>query len=203
MDSLQRLLLTGVQYLYGAHQQGARQAAANEGTSTHRRLKAAVTLGSKQNLRQAKRLEKVFKTLGVQPAGYPDEGMQGIIDANNALIARTTEPAERDLINIALGQTAAHFYLAKYGTMRTYAEELGNVKAAALLQKTLDETGKIDRKFTKLAHEVLAEIERSKTKTSAFGKMLSAVTGLGAIATLAASTLPLLGVTPRSGDAQS
>ena len=179
MDSLDNLLVTGLEYLYGAHQQGAQQAAANATSSTYPKLKAAVKAGSKQNLLQAKRLEKVFKTLNREPSAKPDAGMRGITEANETLLAGTLDPAERDLINIALGQTAAHFYIAKYGTLRTYAEQMGNRKAAKLLQKTLNETVKIDKLLTLLAREVLKKERVKGTKAGGGGKGFALLLGVG------------------------
>lgn len=184
MGSLERLLLTGVQYMNGAHQQGAAQAAANEQTSTYPKLKAALNLGSKLSLKQAKRLEKVFKTLDMQPSQRPDAGMQGIIEANNTLIAEAFAPAERDLINISMTQTAAHFYIAKYGTLRTYALKSGNKRAARLLQRTLREMGALDKKYTTLAYEVMAQKKVAGKKKSSGGVLTTALT-LGSFAAVA------------------
>lgn len=180
MSSLNQLLVTGLEYLYGAHQQGARQAEANSGSSTYPKLKAAVKAGSKQNLSQAKRLTKVFNALDREPKARPDAGMQGIIEANKTLLTETTDASERDLINIALGQTAAHFYMAKYGTLRSYAEQMGNQKAARLLQKTLDETVKIDKKLTGLAREIMRKEKLKNPKAGRGGSGFPLLLGVGA-----------------------
>jgi len=111
--------------------------------------------GAQANLKQARRLEQVFRTAGARPRGKTNQAMQGIKDANNQLVAQYASPAARDLANIAAGQVAAHFYLANYGTLRTYAEALGNSEAVDLLQQTLDETRVIDKEFTKLARRLI------------------------------------------------
>ena len=157
---LNDLFIKGLRLLYGAHHQGAEQAASNATTATTPKLKRFLLLGSKQNLKQAKRLEQVFRLAGVSPIRRTDEGMQGISRANNDLLASTPVAFERDLLHIAYGQVAAHFYMAKYGTIRTYAEALGQRKAAKLLQKTLGETGMIDKKFTALAAEIIKKQRR-------------------------------------------
>ncbi len=86
--------------------------------------------------------------------------MQGIKNANNTLLAQFADPAARDLMHIAAGQVAAHFYIANYGTLRSYAEALGNRKAAGLLQQTLDETKRIDDEFSKLARHLMSRSGR-------------------------------------------
>ena len=154
---VRELFSEGLRFLYGAHQQGSAQAAANQRTSTSPKLRSMLKAGAKANLGQARRLERVFASAGLQPHGKHDKAIQGIVDANNALVARTHDPAARDLLNIELGQAAAHYYLATYGTLRSYAEALGNRAAVRLLQRTLDETGLIDREFSRLAGRLASQ----------------------------------------------
>jgi ferritin-like metal-binding protein YciE len=45
--------------------------------------------------------------------------------------------------------------MAGYGCVRTFANLLGYVDAAALLQETLDEEGEADKKLTQLAETVI------------------------------------------------
>lgn len=149
--TLGTLFTDGLHYLHGAHHQGARQAAANIRTSTSPRLRAALRADAKRNLQQARRLEKVFKEAGLRPDGRTDPAMQGIVDANQSLAGQAPDPVARDLVNIASEQVAAHFFLATYGTLRSYARLLGNKKAAKLLKRTLSETGAADRTLTRLA----------------------------------------------------
>jgi len=157
MSVVETLFSEGLQRLYGAHQQGAKQAVANYGTSTSPKLRQMLQAGAKANLKQARRLEQVFAAAGLTPSGKADQGMQGIKDANNAMVAQASNPAARDLVNIAAGQVAAHFYIANYGTLRSYAEAMGNTEAAGLLQQTLDETEVIDSEFTKLARRLMSQ----------------------------------------------
>lgn len=152
---LERLFFEGLQLLYGAHHQGAEQAASNRDTSTSPKLRQMLQAGSKMNLAQARRLEQVSKAAGFALASRPDQAMRGIIEANRIMIAETTNPVARDLVNIAAGQLAAHFYLANYGTLRTYAKSMRNKRAASLLQRTLNESGNVDKAFTKLGRRLL------------------------------------------------
>ena len=144
----------GLELLYGAHHQGARQAAENERTSTSPLLRRMLRAGAKQNLRQAKRLEEVFATGRLEPRRAFDPVMEAIKDANKAGVAAARDAAARDLANIAYGQLAAHFYIANYGTVRAAAAALGEGAVASLLQKTLDETYRIDAEFSRLAERL-------------------------------------------------
>jgi hypothetical protein len=60
------------------------------------------------------------------------------------------------LVSFSTGQVAAHFYIARYGTLRSAAHALGHAKAVKLLERTLVETRAIDRAFTQLYDHLLA-----------------------------------------------
>ena len=54
---------------------------------------------------------------------------------------------------IAAAQKVEHYEMAGYGTVRTWAEQLGMREAVTLLQQTLDEEKATDEKLTKLAKQ--------------------------------------------------
>ncbi len=183
---VQELFASGLRFLYGAHQQAAKQTATNVQTSSDPALRKALEAGTKGNDRQARRLLKVFKAAGLVPSAMSDTTMQGIIHANNDAIGRSNDPDWRDLTNIAYGQVAAHFYMAQYGTLRTYAQVLKYKKAARLLQQTLEETKAIDLKLTVLG--------RKKLRAAAKGERVAPKSGSGvaAAAILAAGAAGLI-----------
>lgn len=156
MPGNRRLFEDGLHLLYGAHRQGAAQAARNNKTATLPKLKQMLEAGSKQNIVQLKRLDEVFDSIGVRPDPRNDSAMQGICDLNEAEIAKHRDAAERDLVHIEYGQVAAHFYIARYGALRSAAHALGHAEAVKLLDRTLVETRAIDRAFTQLYDHLLA-----------------------------------------------
>jgi len=56
---------------------------------------------------------------------------------------------------LAAAQAVEHYEMSRYGTLRTWAEELGMPDAARLLQATLDEEQATDSALTKLATSVI------------------------------------------------
>ena len=156
MSGKQRLFEDGLNLLYAAHRQGAAQATRNDENATLPKLKQMLRAGSKQNIVQLKRLDEVFDLIGVRPDPKNNPAMQGICDINELVIAEHEDAADRDLINIEYGQVAAHFYIARYGTLRSAAHALGHTEAAKLLERTLAETRAIDRAFTQLYDHLLA-----------------------------------------------
>jgi ferritin-like metal-binding protein YciE len=59
----------------------------------------------------------------------------------------------KDAALIASAQRVEHYEIASYGTARTFAERLGHVEAARILQQTLDEEGAADKKLTQIAED--------------------------------------------------
>jgi ferritin-like metal-binding protein YciE len=162
MSGNRRLFEGGLDLLHGAHRQGAAQATRNNKTATLPKLKQMLEAGSKQNIVQLERLDEVFDSIGVRPDPRNDPAMQGICDLNEAEIAKHGDAADRDLINIEYGQVAAHFYIARYGTLRRAAHALGHAKAVKLLDRTLVETRAIDRAFTQLYDHLLSRRTSSR-----------------------------------------
>lgn len=112
MDDTKTLFASGLQRPRGAHEQGAAQAHANLDFSTAPELRRMLRAGVKANQQQGRQLEQVFASAGLTPTARSDQAMQRITDANRLRIGETVNPLSRDLLNIMLGQVAAHFYLA-------------------------------------------------------------------------------------------
>src|SRR5690348_2289492 len=92
-----------------------------------------------QTKEQVKRLEKVFKTVGVKPGGKTCEGMQGLIKEGEKMISEMPKSSVLDAGLIAAAQKVEHYEISGYGTARTMAEMLGQQDAADLLEETLEE----------------------------------------------------------------
>jgi ferritin-like metal-binding protein YciE len=56
-----------------------------------------------------------------------------------------------DAALISIAQKVEHYEIASYGTVRTWANLLGDEQTARLLQQTLDEEGRTDKLLTELA----------------------------------------------------
>jgi ferritin-like metal-binding protein YciE len=68
------------------------------------------------------------------------------------------EEFEDDTLDAALigaAQRVEHYEIAAYGTARAHAELLGFTKAARLLQQTLDEETRTDKKLSQLAESIV------------------------------------------------
>ena len=72
--------------------------------------------------------------------------MKGLVEEGEEAMEEDATPEVLDAALIAAAQRVEHYEIAGYGTVRSYAKLLGNSEAAKLLQQTLDEEGKTDKK---------------------------------------------------------
>jgi ferritin-like metal-binding protein YciE len=77
--------------------------------------------------------------------------MAGLIKEGDDIIQTPGDPIVRDAALIAAAQRVEHYEMAGYGTVCTYAKELGYGHIESLLRETLHEEGAADKALTKLA----------------------------------------------------
>jgi len=114
-------------------------------------LKKAFDEHLKQTEGQIGRLEQIFQQLDTSPKGKKCKGVAGLIAESQDFLKEEAEAEVKDAGLIAAAQKVEHYEMAGYGTVRTYAQLLGEKEAATLLQQTLDEEGATDKKLTSLA----------------------------------------------------
>jgi ferritin-like metal-binding protein YciE len=83
--------------------------------------------------------------------------MEGLIKEGDDVVKKTEDEDVRDAAIISAAQRVEHYEMAGYGTVRTYAELLGEEEAAQLLQRTLDEEKEADQKLTQIAEQINVE----------------------------------------------
>lgn len=116
-------------------------------------LKKAFEAHLEETKVQIQRLEQVFEEIEGSPRGKKCKAMAGLVEEGSELIKEKAdfEPAVLDAALIGAAQRIEHYEIAAYGTVRTFAQQLGYPKAAKLLQQTLDEESATDEKLTALA----------------------------------------------------
>ena len=151
MKTLKDLYIEELRDLYSAENQILKALPKMAKAATAPTLKAAFEKHLTETQGQVKRLETIFKALGEKPTGKTCKAMEGLVEEGSELISEKPAPAVLDAGLIAAAQRVEHYEMAGYGTVRTYAESLGESEAAGLLQETLDEEGMTNKALTKLA----------------------------------------------------
>ena len=122
---------------------------AKEATSPE--LKEAFEKHRDETENQIERLNQVFDSMGRPARGKTCEAIIGIIDEAKEVMDEFKGEDALDAGLAASAQTVEHYEIARYGTLKTWARELGMEDAAKLLDQTLQEEIKTDKLLTDLA----------------------------------------------------
>ena len=114
-------------------------------------LRAAFEKHEQETEGHVERLEKVFKELGESPRGKTCDAIMGIIAEGQEVMKDYKGMAALDAGLLAAAQAVEHYEMSRYGSLKTWASELGLSDAAALLETTLVEEKKTDATLTKIA----------------------------------------------------
>jgi ferritin-like metal-binding protein YciE len=118
-------------------------------------LKAAFTKHERETRGQVARLEKVFKIIGKPSRGKVCAAINGITDEGTEIMKEFKGAPAHDAGILASAQAVEHYEISRYGTLRTWAEELGFAAAAQLLEATLAEEKTTDKNLSALAKSVI------------------------------------------------
>jgi ferritin-like metal-binding protein YciE len=114
-------------------------------------VKAAFLKHRDETAGHVERLEQVFDILGKKASGKTCEAIKGIIEEGQEIMEDFEDSDALDAGLIAAGQAVEHYEISRYGTLRTWAQQLGMRDAARLLDQTLAEEKKTDQLLTQLA----------------------------------------------------
>jgi ferritin-like metal-binding protein YciE len=114
-------------------------------------LKAAFQKHESETEEHVARLEKVFEEIDENPRGKSCEAILGIIEEGEEVMKEFKGAPALDAGLLAAAQAVEHYEIARYGTLKTWAKELGLNESVKLLDATLSEEKKTDDTLTKLA----------------------------------------------------
>ena len=114
-------------------------------------LKAAFEKHETETKEHVARLEKVFEEIDETARGKTCDAIIGIIEEGEEVMKEFKGAPALDAGLLAAAQAVEHYEIARYGTLKTWAAELGLNQAVNLLETTLDEEKKTDEMLTMLA----------------------------------------------------
>lgn len=118
-------------------------------------LQAAFLKHQKETAGQIKRLESVFKILGKKPAAKKCDAIMGITEEGAEIMSEYKGMPALDAGLAAAAQAVEHYEISRYGTLATWAKELGMPEAVSLLDATLKEEKATDAALSTLAKSVV------------------------------------------------
>jgi ferritin-like metal-binding protein YciE len=119
--------------------------------ATSARLQHALDEHHAETKVHLERVRLLIQQLNEPARAIPSSAMAALIEDARRRFRETERGDILDAALIAAAQRIEHYEMASYGTVRSYAESLGDYEAAQILQQTLDEEGHTDHTLTKLA----------------------------------------------------
>jgi ferritin-like metal-binding protein YciE len=118
-------------------------------------LSAAFEKHLGQTEEQVSRLEKVFDLMDQKAQGKTCPAIIGLIDEGQEIMEEYKNTNALDAGLLSAAQAVEHYEIARYGTLKTWAQELGMNEAVRLLATTLEEEKQTDVDLTKLAESAV------------------------------------------------
>jgi ferritin-like metal-binding protein YciE len=120
-------------------------------------LRAAFEKHEGETEEHVNRLEQVFEAIGQPAKGKTCDAINGIIDESKEFMKEFKDSPALDAGLIAAAQAVEHYEISRYGTLKTWAGQLGLEEATNLLEETLGEEKKTDQLLTDLAQSAVNE----------------------------------------------
>lgn len=155
IDSLRKLYIEELKDLYSAEKQILQALPRMAKKVQNQQLRQAFEEHVEVTRKQVERLDQIFESLERSPRGKKCKGMEGLLEEGKEMMEENMDPEVLDAALISATQRVEHYEIAGYGTVRAYAQLLGEQEHVRLLQQTLDEEGEADKKLTQLAETTI------------------------------------------------
>lgn len=156
VDSIEKLFIEELKDLYSAENQITKALPKMANAASSKELKKAFENHLRETEGQIERLIQICNIIGANPKGKTCDGMKGVLDEGSSMLKESEAGDVRDAALISAAQRVEHYEMAAYGTVRTYAQLLGQTQCARLLEETLEEEKAADQKLTAIAGNVNA-----------------------------------------------
>jgi ferritin-like metal-binding protein YciE len=153
--TLEDLFLIGLKDIYHAEKSLLRALRKMAKATNSDRLREAFETHRTETEGQVQRLDQIFEMMGRRPQGKTCEAMMGILSEGEEVMDDFADSEALDAGILAAAQAVEHYEITRYGTLRSWAEQLGRKDAARLLEETLQEEKKTDKLLTELAETTL------------------------------------------------
>jgi ferritin-like metal-binding protein YciE len=150
-SNLEGLFYDGLRDIYYAERQILRALPKMARAAKSQELKAAFEKHRGETEGQVERLQKVFEIMGKRAQGKTCPAIDGIIEEGEEVMDSFKGAPALDAGLVSTAQAVEHYEIARYGTLKRWAECLGMTDAAQLLDETLNEESMTDETLTEIA----------------------------------------------------
>jgi ferritin-like metal-binding protein YciE len=155
MKTLTDLFLEGLKDMYYAEQQLVKALPKMAKATTNGELREAIEKHLVETEGHVQKIEAVFEAFDQPPKTKKCAAILGIIKEAEEIVSENKKSPTINAAIIFAGQKAEHYEIASYGTLREWAQILGNDRAVDLIEEILDEEKAADKTLTDLAVSVV------------------------------------------------
>ncbi len=152
--TLDDLFLDTLKDIYYAEKQIVKNLPKMAKAATAPELKAGFEQHTEETQGHIDRLEQVFELIGKPARGKTCDAILGILEEGKSIMDDFKGTVALDAGLVSAAQAVEHYEIARYGTLKTWATQLGLTEAAVLLDATLKEEVATDKKLSQVATTV-------------------------------------------------
>jgi ferritin-like metal-binding protein YciE len=156
-NSLRELYVAELRDLYSAETQLVKALPKMAKASSNAELRQGFEEHLRQTSEHVSRLEQIFDMIGEKATGKKCVGMEGLVKEGAETMKEDYDDTVMDAAIIGAAQRVEHYEIAAYGTVRAFAEQLGEDDHVSLIEQTLNEEKQTDEKLTQLAEQINSE----------------------------------------------
>ncbi|MGV8853348.1 MAG: ferritin-like domain-containing protein [Devosia sp.] len=149
--TLNDLFLDTLKDIYYAERQIVKTLPKMAKAATSPQLKAGFEKHLEETHGHVERLEQIFEMLGKPARGKTCDAILGIIEEGKEIMEEYKGTIALDAGLVSAAQAVEHYEMARYGTLKTWASQLGMQDAVKLLDATLQEEMATDATLSQLA----------------------------------------------------
>jgi ferritin-like metal-binding protein YciE len=149
--TLDDLFLDTLKDIYYAEKQILKALPKMAKAATSEEVRAGFEQHQEETEGQVERLEQIFELLGKPARGKTCDAILGIIEEGKSIMDEFKGTQALDAGLVSAAQAVEHYEIARYGTLKTWAKQLGYTEAASLLEATLAEEVATDKKLSQVA----------------------------------------------------
>jgi ferritin-like metal-binding protein YciE len=149
--TLNDLFLDTLKDIYYAEKQILKTLPKMAKAATSAEMKAGFEKHAEETEGQIERIEQVFELLGKPARAKTCDAILGIIEEGKEIMTEYKGTDALDAGLAASAQAVEHYEIARYGTLKSWAQQLGMNDAVSLIDQNLQQEIATDQKLTQLA----------------------------------------------------
>jgi ferritin-like metal-binding protein YciE len=149
--TLDDLFLDTLKDIYYAEKQIVRALPKMSKAATSSELKAGFDKHLQETEGHVERLEKIFDIIGEPARGKTCEAILGILEEGKSIMEDFKGMPALDAGLVSAAQAVEHYEIARYGTLKAWAKQMGRSDVVSLLEATEKEEIATDKKLSQVA----------------------------------------------------